>query len=80
MKRNLDRMMDVKKKQREERNRRLPPEHPDEVEIPMDLPLHQPPNAAKSVFDEGLERLLGVTNTEPCIFDSSARFQPSRRP
>ena len=32
MKRNLDRMMDVKKKQ-QDRARRLPPESPDEVEV-----------------------------------------------
>ena len=79
MKRNLDRMMDVKKKQLEERNRRLPPENPDEVEIPMELPLHQPLNTAKSVFDEGLERRFGGINTAPSIFDRTAVFHTSKK-
>lgn len=77
MKRNLDRMMDVKKKQREDR-RRLPPEEPDEVEISMELPLHQPLNTAKSVFDEGLEKRFGGINTAPSVFDRSAVFHTGK--
>ena len=78
MKRNLDRMMDVKKKQ-QDRARRLPPESPDEVEVEMELPHYASLNTSKSVFDEGLEKRFGGINTAPSVFDRSAVFHTGKR-
>ena len=78
MKRNLDRMMDVKKKQ-QDRARRLPPESPDEVEVEMELPHYAPLNTSKSFFDEGLEKRFGGINTAPSVFDRSAVFHTGKR-
>lgn len=79
MKRNLERMMDVKK-QRQERARRLPPEDPDQVEIEMDQPHYAPINTAKSIFNEGLEKRFGGINTAPSVFDRTAVFQTKKKP
>ena len=64
MKRSIDTMI-RDKKQQQERRRRLTPEEPDEVEIELELPRYEPLNAAKSVFDEGLEKRFGGINTAP---------------
>lgn len=77
MKKNLDRMMEVKKQQKE-RIRRLPPESPDEVEIEMDLPRYQPINTAKSAFDENVEKRFGGINTAPSVFDRTAVFHTKK--
>lgn len=77
MKRYLDTMMEAKKKQQEKR-RRLEPEEPDEVEIEMELPRYEPINAAKSVFDDGLEKRFGGINTAPSVFDRSAVFRTNK--
>ena len=74
----LDRMIDVKKKQRDQQQRQRPPEYDDEVEIEMELPRHMPLNTAKSVFDEGVEKQFGGINTQPSVFDRGAVFRTKK--
>lgn len=77
LKRSIDTMILDKKKQQEQRRRSMP-EEPDEVEIEMELPRYEPINAAKSVFDEGLEKRFGGINTAPSVFDRSAVFRTKK--
>lgn len=77
MKRSIDTMI-RDKKQQQERRRRLTPEEPDEVEIELELPRYEPLNAAKSVFDEGLEKRFGGINTAPSVFDRTAVFHTKK--
>ncbi len=77
MKRSIDTMI-RDKKQQQERRRRLTPEEPDEVEIELELPRYEPLNAAKSVFDEGLEKRFGGINTAPSVFDRTAVFRTKK--
>lgn len=72
----LDRMIDVKKRQRDQRQK--PPEYDDEVEIEMELPRHMPLNTAKSVFDEGMEKRFGGINTQSSVFDRGAVFRTKK--
>ena len=77
MKRSIDTMI-RDKKQQQERRRRLTPEEPDEVEIELELPRYEPLNAAKSVFDEGLEKRFGGINTAPSVFGRTAVFRTKK--
>ena len=72
----LDRMIDVKKKQRDQQQK--PPEYDDEVEVEMEMPRHMPLNTAKSVFDEGLEKRFGGINTQSSVFDRGAVFRTKK--
>ena len=74
----LDRMIDVKKKQRDQQLLQRPPEYDDEVEIEMELPRHMPLNTAKSVFDKGMEKQFGGINTQPSVFDRGAVFRTKK--